>query len=259
MNFQRAKEITKEYRRNNMIHTPQLSDDWTLDFETEFYNPDRVIFKSEKLDTWISLKMQVKTFFSNYIFTKKINIDGSRLIGEFALSNTEIHLKDEFEEALKTIQDLDNKIIISNDELIEYGLYLDENGIECVYLGHISFNVISNDFSVKKDKGRYIVPFHINESSKITLKTNQRKFIKFIRQITLEEKTKLFYKILHTINYSYLVFLIKNSNSIIIDEYNLPIYTNKCFAKKDDKFYFIYTRSGQSWDVSDIDIKRYKH
>jgi len=251
MDLKEAEKLTKSFTLNSKVITPQLSDDWTYRFDTYYNTDDKVLIKSEKLNISTSINMNIQTFFSEYIYNKKILIDGNHLVGEFAFTKYSITMKDKFNEAVEAISLYQNNEPIPNNELMEFGVYLDNKGETFVYLGNMGYMAykIQEDGEIrllsKKSKKRYIVKYNNNSidyGTDLIQKNSSRKFIEFKGLLNSTEKSEF---LISLFNYSKLNqgFLLKvdagNHLNIIHSEYKTY---DSSIVKYGDIYGFNYTQ-----------------
>ena len=251
MDLKEAQKLTKSFTLNSKVITPQLSDDWTYRFDTYYNTDDKVLIKSEKLNISTSINMNIQTFFSEYIYNKKILIDGNHLVGEFAFTKYSITMKDKFNEAVEAISLYQNNEPIPNNELMEFGVYLDNKGETFVYLGNMGYMAykIQEDGEIrllsKKSKKRYIVKYNNNSidyGTDLIQKNSSRKFIEFKGLLNSTEKSEF---LISLFNYSKLNqgFLLKvdagNHLNIIHSEYKTY---DSSIVKYGDIYGFNYTQ-----------------
>lgn len=218
MELKFAKIMTNSFTQNGETITPALSDDWTYSFGSFYNSDDKIILRSEKLNLTVSITMGVQSFFNNFIYTKKIIIDGNRLIGNIAFNKYNIYLEDDFNEALRVVEDSEMYETIDNDELIEFGVYLDDKGEEFVYLGNMAYDIVYLDvrFNIKnekKSKKRYISKYtnnSISYNNPIIQKNGKRKFIEFVRNLTINERETFLSDLFSSSLYN--IFLISREN-----------------------------------------------
>ena len=272
MNVKQAKLMTKEFKQDGVIKTPALSDDWTYSFETYYNNDDKVKIHSEKLDVLIYISMGIQHFFDNFIYTKKLTMDGNKLIGTFAFNKYDIFLETEFLEALELVESLELNDPIPNNELIEFGVYLDNNGEHFVYLGNIPFStlIIRQEYSGNniilntqnsKDRKRYIVNYdnkRISYSSVIQ-KTGKRKFFELIEILNSEEKDLFLIKLLDSLSSS--IFMEGRFNHSRIIKSTVPVHSEGLVLYNQKYGYFKdeYNISSHSYDslFFEIDFEKF--
>ena len=257
MDLNTANSIVKSFKKYGVEYIPALSDDWTFDFNEIFY------LSSEELDITVPLDIEVSSFFKDYIFNHKISIDGNKLIGEFAFSKNILYMKNEFLEAKQIVSDL---LIIPNNELIDNGVYLDENGERFIHLGHFGYRMFGTKILYRKEPKNYIIKYPysgIRYGTNIIQKTNKRKFIEFVEFLSSEDRLNY---IRSRLPVFFSVFMRDSFNDITILEEDFSKYSNVCFIKFDDKFGFFEKYSFGFADNKkdrntfyEIDIKNFKN
>ena len=227
MDLKHAKEITKTFTQDGNTKTPTLSDDWIYSFQTYHNSDDKVIISSKSKDIQVAINISIQSFFRNFIYTKKIKIDGNKFVGSFSFTKYNLYMEEEFLNAqdLVSLSELNDPI--PNNELIEFGLYIDDKGSSFVYLGNMSFNFLDireeyADKEIKinlnetKDRKRYIVKYD-NDNIKydsIIQKNSKRKFIELSKILIGEERKEFMSKLISS-KFSQL-FIRENGNDLNI-------------------------------------------
>ena len=220
MNLETAQSYLKPFTQDGSLKTPSISDDWTLSFNSN-YAGDQIVISSEDLNTSVLLEISISSFFIRHIFSKDILLDGDKLVGEFAFYSFDILTKESFLEAFQMVEDKNNEEPLSNDNLIEYGVYLDDRNVEQVYLGHFglssySLNTSLNGFYKETKKSKmYMIKYSSNKNTnKVIIKTNKKKFFSLVRILSLEEILKLKKDLL---SFFYSTSLLSKDGSNVID------------------------------------------
>jgi len=230
MNLKEAYDITKSFSTGGVEYTPAVSDDWELVIRPSYVAYDKIILKSKKLSIEVPILISVYEFFLLYIESDLIVLNQNKLIGSYAFSKKNIYSSDKFNEAKKIIESNDVETIPNND-LIQYGLYLDKKGDIYLYLGNFSYftSALNKDFIFSSDYSsdkRYIVKFNkdFDFYSKMIQKNSNHKFISFKRVLTTDEITKLYRDHFTYLFYNISIFSKKGGNqlNILKKKYNDP-------------------------------------
>jgi len=198
MTLKEAYSYLKPFKQDGNLKTPALSDDWIIDFSSTYSNTKINIY-SEKLEISVDLEVSVSYFFRKFIFSKEIILDGNKLIGEFGFYSFNLLTKEDFEEAQRLVSEKENEEPISNDELIEYGVYLDDKDNEQIYLGNFEISYFSlmiptlDLYKKNKRSARYMIQKStgITNYNNVIVKTSKKKFFSFVRVLSLDEILKL--------------------------------------------------------------------
>ena len=145
MTLKEAKNEMKSFILSGKKITPELSDDWTYNIYTNYTNGDKLTVSSKKLNITITINLDLYYFFKEYIFTKKIIIDGNKLIGNMAFNKYSPVFEKDFLEAKLIIEDNELIEIIPNNELIEGSIYLDDLGDNYIYMGNMEYTLVSTN------------------------------------------------------------------------------------------------------------------
>jgi len=244
MTLKEANNITKKFTKNGVEYIPALSDDWVYGFSCD----GSLYLSSEKLNINISLDLYASYFFPNYIFNHKLLIDGNKLIGEFSFSKYDLHLKDEFLQAQRIVSDL---LIIENNELREYGIYIDDKGERFIYLGDFGYRTFQSQSVVSHKKmKKYIISYPesgFGYNSKIIQKTTKRKFVEFVRFLNVKEIQEFKKSCLPEF---ISVFIKDGFNSVAVIEKEFNNYFNHCFIKNKGLFGFFEKNIGRGTNGS---------
>ena len=272
MTLKNATAITKPFKQGGNTYIPAVSDDWTFDIETMYNYGDKPIISSDKLGYSITLSMNISEFFRTWIFSGDIRLEKNKLIGEFAFNKATIFSKDTFNEAVQIIED--NALIepITNDELIDYGLYLDSTGKKYTYIGNreiISYNIANNLFDNpimninERPRKRYILTEDNIWKNSAIIKTTKKEFVEFLGNSNLENINNTKKRLL---SYSTLICSQKTYN--VVDEIDLETdyLSESGFIHYDSKYYVFtkeykrvdYRSGGYEFKLQEINFDKFK-
>jgi len=234
MTLKEAYSYLKPFKQDGNLKTPALSDDWIIDFSSTYSNTKINIY-SEKLEISVDLEVSVSYFFRKFIFSKEIILDGNKLIGEFGFYSFNLLTKEDFEEAQRLVSEKENEEPISNDELIEYGVYLDDKDNEQIYLGNFELSYFSLDihslvfYKNTKRSSRYMIEkaSGVKNYNNVIVKTSKKKFFSFVRVLSLDEITNLKKDIM---SYFYNSYIVSKKGSNIIDIFEEECNKNSYFG-----------------------------
>ena len=241
MELKEACDITKPFTLKGREFIPAISDDWEFSISPSYVAFDKIILKSEKLSIEITTSLDSYSFFNYLVSDGTVKISQNKLIGEYSFSKSFIYTKESFDEATDIIE-LNDLEVIPNNELIDYGVYLDKKGDKYLYLGHYKYTTFTTDnnliqrSSFSPDK-KYIlnVNSYVDHSSKIIQKNSNQKFISFERILSSDEINELHKDLFEHLFYGVAIlskfggnelFTIKNrvSSSAIINGFSGNIY-----------------------------------
>ena len=249
MDLKTANDIVNPFTNNGFDFVPEVTDDWTFSFSYD----GALLLYSVKLNLSLTLVLSAKSFFNDYVFNDKIIINKNKIIGHFSFSKKAIYSSEEFEEA-KLI--LSNITTVDNNSLFDNSIYLDDKGERFIYLGHFGYKKFTNkSFEVKKSK-KYIINYpeegFVRTNNKLIQKTSSRKFVEFVRYLTIDEISELRE---HLLIYDTFIFIRDAFNTVDIIETSFSQFQSKGFVKFNDTFGF-FERSYQR-GLTGLNEKRY--
>jgi len=157
MEYFKATEIIREFKKGGVDITPELTDDWVY-----YFIGDHLKFKSEKLGVDGKF-VNLLTFTRDILLNDKYTFEGNKWIGEFALTKFGFMGKDEFNEAVELInttyldvfdrQSMTSGCIYKDIKGDEYLFYIGKVYSESIFLQyHDSIRYKINDFN------NYLIP-----------------------------------------------------------------------------------------------------